>query len=149
VENANPLGLVAMQKYFTLFYDSQELDKKTIFTRLNPSLQKDLYFPFREVAEEFRLIEDETIGVIIPVEPTAKKLVEELRHTDYPRTTQRKLQQFSVALRSREFAVLEKARAIEMVRGEFPVLINLKAYDEYVGICSEGGDIWHAEDLIS
>lgn len=149
VENANPLGLVAMQKYFALFYDSQDLDKKKLFTHMNPQLGKDLYFPFRDVSEQFRFIEDETIGVIIPVEPTAKKLVEELRHTDYPRTTQRKLQQFSVALRSREFAALEKARAIEMVRGEFPVLINLKAYDEHVGICSEGGDIWHAEDLIS
>ena len=144
---ANVLGLEAMQKYFKLFYDSQELDKKRIFSRLNPQLQKDLYFPFREVAEEFRFIEDETIGVIVPLEPVAKKLMEELRHTDYPRTTQRKLQQFSVALRSRDFVVLEKARAIEMVRGEFPVLINLKAYDEQVGLCCDEGEVWNPEDL--
>lgn len=147
VGNANVLGLEAMQKYFTLFYDSQDLDKKKLFTRMNPQLGKDLYFPFRDVSEQFRFIEDETIGVIVPLEPMAKKLVEELPHTDYPRTTQRKLQQFSVALRSREFAALEKARAIEMVRGEYPVLINLKAYDEQVGLRCDEGEVWNPEDL--
>lgn len=146
--NAEPLGLTAIQKYFTLFYDSQDLDKKKTFSRMNPQLGKDIYFPFRDVAKDFRFIDDETIGVIVPVEPAAKKLVEELRHTEYPRTTQRKLQQYSVALRSREFAALEKARAIEMVRGEFPVLTNMKAYSDQVGIYIEGGDVWHAEDLI-
>ncbi|BCS54849.1 CRISPR-associated helicase/endonuclease Cas3 [Geobacter sp. SVR] len=145
--DADPLGLEAMRRYFELLYDVQELDKKQLVSRLN-QLTKDLYFPFREVAGEFRFIEDETIGVIVPVEPAAKKLVEELRHTEYPRTTQRKLQQYSVALRSREFAALEGAGALEMVRGEFPVLRNVAAYREDVGICIEGGDIWQAEDLI-
>lgn len=145
--DANPLGLAAMRRYFELLYDVQELDKKQIIQRLN-QLTKDLYFPFREVATEFRFIEDETIGVIVPIEPVAQELLQKLRYTEYPRTTQRKLQQYSVALRSREFAVLEKAGAIEMVRDEFPVLINARAYSEQVGVCIEGGDIWHAEDLI-
>jgi len=145
--DADPLGLTAMRRYFELLYDVQELDKKQIVARLN-QLTKDLYFPFREVAGEFRFIEDESIGVIVSVEPAAKKLVEQLRHTEYPRTTQRKLQQYSVALRSRELAALEKAGAIEMVRGEFPVLINARAYNAQVGICIEGGDVWDAEDLI-
>lgn len=146
--DADPLGLEAMRRYFELLYDVQELDKKKIFSRLNPQLRKDLYFSFREVAEEFRFIEDETVGVIIPIEPAAKKLLEELRHTNYTSATQRKLQQYSVALRSREFAALEKARAIEMLRGEFPVLSNLAAYREEVGICIEGSEIWDVEGLV-
>ena len=145
---ADPLGMEVMRRYFELLYDVQELDKKDIFSRLNPQLRQALYFPFRKVAEDFRFIDDETIGVIVPIEPVAKALVEELRHTDYPRTTQRKLQQYSVALRSREFAALEKARALEMVRGEYPVLCNLKAYRDEVGICFEDGDVWDVEVLI-
>jgi len=148
IGNAEPLGLTAMQKYFRLFYDSQDLDKKKIFSLLNPQLQKGLYFPFRAVAEDFSFIEGETIGVIVPIEPVAKKLVEELRHTEYPYITRRKLQQYSVGLHSWEFDALEKARAIEMVRGEFPVLINLTAYDELVGLCCDEGEVWEVESLI-
>lgn len=147
--DADPLGIEIMRKYFELLYDVQELDKKIIFSRLNPRLGKALYFPFREIAEDFRFIGDETIGVIIPIEPVAKSLVNELRHTEYPRSTQRKLQQYSVALRSRDFAALEKARDIEMVRGEFPLLVNLSAYREDVGICIEGSEVLEVESLIS
>lgn len=145
--DADPLGLVAMRRYFEMLYDVQELDKKQIVARLN-QMTRDLYFPFHEIAGEFRFIEDDTIGVIVPNEPEAQELVRELRHTEYPRTTLRKLQQYSVALRSREFAALDTAGAFEIVRGEFPVLCNLKAYRNDVGICTEGGDVWQAEDLI-
>lgn len=142
--DADPLGLEAMRRYFELLYDIQELDKKQILPRLD-RLTRDLYFPFREVAGDFRFIEDDTIGVIVPIEPEAQELVRELRYTEFPRTTLRKLQQYSVALRAREFAALN---AVEMVREEFPVLCNLSAYREDLGICIEKGDAWQAEDLI-
>lgn len=145
--DVDPLGLVAMRRYFELLYDVQELDKKKILQQLN-QVTRDLYFPFREIAGEFRFIEDDTVGVIVPVEPKAQELVQELRYTDFPRTTLRKLQQYSIALRSREFAVLDSAGALEIVKGEFPVLRNLGAYSDDVGICIEGRDVWKVEDLI-
>lgn len=142
--DVDPLGLVAMRRYFELLYDVQELDKKQILPRLN-RLTRDLYIPFREVAGDFRFIEDDTIGVIIPIEPVAQALVRELRYTEFPRTTLGKLQQYSVALRAKEFAALN---AFEMVCGEFPVLTNPSSYREDVGICIERGGAWQAEDLI-
>lgn len=141
---ADPLGLAAMRSYFELLYDIQELDKKEILPRLN-RLTRDLYFPFREVAEEFRFIEDDSIGVIIPIEPEAQELVRELRYTEFPRTTLRKLQQYSVAVRAREFAALN---AVEMVRGEYPVLNNPAAYRESVGLSVEEGETWEVARLI-
>lgn len=145
--DADPLGLKAMRRYFELLYDVQELDKKQIVSRLN-QLTRDLYFPFREIAGEFRFIEDDTIGVIVPIEPEAQELVKELRYTAYPRATQRKLQQYSVALRNREFAILDRAGVFEMVRGEFPVLRNLKVYSGRVGFCFDEGDVWDVEALV-
>lgn len=145
--DSDPLGLAAMRRYFELLYDVQELDKKKVLPRLN-TLTRELYFPFREVAQDFRFIEDESIGIIIPLEPEAEKLVQELRFTEFPRTTLRKLQQYSVAVRAREFAILRTAGAIEMIREVFPVLCNLSAYQKDVGICIERGDIWKSEDLI-
>ena len=142
--DADPLGLEAMRRYFELLYDVQELDKKKIYSRLNQQPRSALYIPFCEIAGDFRFIEDDTIGVIVPVEPAAQELVRELRYTQFPRTTLRKLQQYSVALRTKELAALN---AVEMVRGEFPVLCNLAAYRGNIGLCIEGSEVWRSEDL--
>lgn len=145
--DADPLGLETMRRYFELLYDVQELDKKGILPRLK-QLTRDLYFPFRDIASEFRFIEDDTIGIVVPIEPEAEVLVRELRFTEFPRATLRKLQQYSVSLRIREFAALEDAGALERVNGEFPVLCNIAAYKEDVGLVVEGSDIWNPENLI-
>lgn len=146
--DADPIGLEVMRRYFELLYDVQELDKKEIAKRLNPQLSAELFFPFREVARDFNFIEDESIGVIIPQEPAAEKLVQQLRYAEFPRSILRKLQQYSVSVRSNEFRVLREAGALEMIDEQFPVLRNLAAYRDDVGLCSEGGDIWESEDLI-
>jgi CRISPR-associated endonuclease/helicase Cas3 len=145
--DADPLGLAAMRRYFELLYDVQELDKKNVMSRLN-QMTKDLYFPFREIAGEFRFIEDDTIGVIVPIEPEAEELVRKLRYTEFPITTLRKLQQFSVALRFREFSALDIAGVIETVRGEFPVLKYCHVYSRLVGLCLGEIEVWDVENLI-
>jgi CRISPR-associated endonuclease/helicase Cas3 len=145
--DVDPLGLQAMRRYFELLYDVQELDKKQIMPRLN-CLTRDLYFPFREVAKDFRFIEDDTIGVIVPIEQAAEILVRELCYTEFPRATLRRLQQYSVAVRTREFAALNAAGALEMVREDFPVLRNLSAYRKDVGLCAGEGEVWDVKALI-
>jgi CRISPR-associated endonuclease/helicase Cas3 len=141
--DADPLGLEAMRRYFELLYDIQELDKKLILPRLN-SITSDLYFPFREIAGEFRFIQDDTIGVIVPVEPEAEMLIRELRYTEFPSATlRRRLQQYSVAVRIREFSGLHGA--LEMVREDFPVLCNMAAYREDIGLCVNECEIWDPE----
>ncbi|WP_429886143.1 CRISPR-associated helicase Cas3' [Geoalkalibacter halelectricus] len=145
--DADPLGLEAMRRYFHLLYDAEDLDKKQILSLLNPKLDQDLIWPFRETARLFRFIEDETIGVIIPIEPQARALVQELRYTQFPRTTLRKLQQYTVGVRSREYAALGAAGALELIHGEFPLLCNEAAYRPEVGLCAEGGEVWNPEDL--
>ncbi|MEZ4601591.1 MAG: CRISPR-associated endonuclease Cas3'' [Syntrophotaleaceae bacterium] len=145
--DADPLGLEAMRRYFELLYDVQELDKKQIMARLNV-LTRDLYFPFSDIAGDFRFIEDESIGIIIPDGPEAEKLVQELRYTEFPRATLRKLQQYTVGVRTREFVALADAGALEMVRGEFPVLRNMAAYQKDVGLCVTEGEVWDPKVLI-
>jgi CRISPR-associated endonuclease/helicase Cas3 len=145
--DADPIGLEVMRHYFKLLYDVQELDKKQIVPRLN-SLTKELYFPFREVAQDFKFIEDESVGIIVPIEPEAKKLVQQLRYTEFPRSVLRKLQQYSVAVRTREFAILDAAGALEIIHGEYPVLHNLSAYSNDVGLRVDEGEVWDVEDLI-
>ncbi|MDT8440836.1 MAG: CRISPR-associated helicase Cas3' [Desulfuromonadales bacterium] len=144
----DPLGLAPMRRYFELHYDAEDLDKKKVVQRLNPQLTPELYFSFREVAEDFRFIEDESIGVIIPQEPEAEELVRQLYYAAHPGAILRKLQQFTVSVRSRELGTLEAAGALEIIEGKFPVLRNLAAYCDDVGLCVERGEIWKSESLI-
>lgn len=147
--DVDPLGLQAMRRYFELLYDVEELDQKLIMRLMNPEqLSTELYFPFREVAQAFRFIEEESTGVIVAIEPDAEKLVQELRYTEFPRSTLRKLQPYSVAVRMREFAALNAAGALEMIHDEIPVLCNRAAYRDDVGLCVDKGAVWKAEDLI-
>ena len=111
-------------------------------------LTADLYFPFREVAQGFRFIEDESIGVIVPKEPEAEKLVQELRYTDFPRSVLRKLQQYSVSVRESEFKALQNVGALEMIDDQYPVLCNVKAYRDDVGLCADEGEVWDVDELV-
>ena len=145
----DPLGLTAMRRYFELLYDVQELDKKRIIRRLDTSVGQDLLFPFKEIAGDFRFIEDEGTAVIIPEGPAVEELIRQLHFTEFPRPILRKLQQYSVTVRSRDLARLRADGAIEMIRDSFPVLRNMAAYGERVGLCLDTAGIWDAEDLIA
>jgi CRISPR-associated endonuclease/helicase Cas3 len=145
----DPLGTEMMRSYFELLYDVQELDKKKIIQLLAPKpLRKELFFPFKEVGQAFRFIEDETVGVVVAIEPEAKRLVQELRFTEFPNVVLRKLQQYSIAVRMTAFVVLNTAGALEMIHEEIPILCNEAAYRKDVGLCIEEGETWNVDDLI-
>ena len=146
--NTDPLDLKAMRRYFELLYDVQDLDRKQIMRLLNPRLNNELHIPFKEAAQAFRFIEDETIGIIVAKEPEARALVRELRYTEFPRSSIRKLQQYSVAVRSKDLTKLVSLGAVEMIHEEYPVLQNETAYGDNVGLCMELGEKWNPETLI-
>lgn len=146
--DAAPLDLKVMRRYFELLYDVQDLDNKQILNLLNPPLNKDLHIPFKEAAQLFRFIEDESVGVIVGDENEAKELIQELRYTEYPRSTIRKLQQYSVSVRSKDLALLIHSGAVEMIHEEYPVLCNKNVYDDHVGLCIDHGKTWNPESLI-
>ncbi len=150
--DAEPIGLELMRRFFALLYDVQDLDKKKILSSFPDQkqiqLSRDFYFPFRSVAENFRFIEDESIGLIIPIEQEAEKLVQQLRYAEFARSVIRKLQSYTVSVRSHELSALHTAGALEMVGGQFPVLRNLKAYKEGTGLCIAEGEVWNPDELI-
>ena len=146
--NADPLDIEVMRRYFELLYDVQDLDNKQIMKLLNPKLSKELHIPFKEAAQLFRFIEDDSIGVIVAKEAEARELVQELRYTEYPRSTIRKLQQYSVAVRSKDLAVLIKSGAVEMIHEQYPLLCNENAYDDDVGLRINFGDKWAPESFM-
>lgn len=144
---APPLGLEVMRRYFELLYDAENPDRKKIL-KLLAYQGGDLAFPFSEVAREFKLIEEDTIGVVVATQPEVKELVRELRNTKFPRTTIRKLQSFSVVLRMKAYGELLAAGAVELIHEEFPILVNEAAYRQDVGLCVDRAGIWDGEMFI-
>ena len=146
------LGLQPMRCYFELLYDAEDLDKKGIVKRLKPRMGKELILPFKEIAEDFRLIEDEGIGLIVTSlqedEKDIARLIQELRNTEFPFSTIRKLQQYSVTVRTKTLAKLISEGAVEMIRERYPLLLNTSAYNENLGLLVDMAEIWDPKSLI-
>ena len=146
----DPLGMEMMRRYFELLYDVQELDGKDIMKLLNPThLDQNMVFPFREAADKFQFIEEESVGVVVPVEPEVEILVQELRYAEYGRTVLRKLQPYTVSVRKGELHKMHDAGALEFVNDDVPVLCNVNAYDQQVGLSVDKAETWSVEQLIS
>ena len=143
------LGRAPMQRYFELLYDVESLDAKGIVNRMNPRLHKELIVPFREIAKDFRLIEDEGVGVIMPGLPEEsdeiQKMIEQLRYAQFPQTVGRKLQRYAVVVRSKVLHRLQREGAVEMVRDVYPVMLNTAAYDARMGFREDLAELWEPE----
>lgn len=119
----DPLGLKAVKEYFSLLYDvdAGELDKKGILADIREQ-EKQLKFPFRSIAEKFKLIEDNTSTVIIPWDDECKKTLLEAENSRFPGIYARKLQRYGVEVYEKEFNELLACGALELVAGRFYVL---------------------------
>ena len=145
----DPVGNEMMRRYFELLYDIEELDRKKIMQMLNPlPLDSDLVFPFREVAQNFRFIEEDTTSVIVAIEPETEPLIEAIRYAEYTRSIMRALQPYTVQVRQRELNILRQGGSVEIINEKIPVLLNRNAYDEHTGLCTDNADSWDVEALM-
>ncbi len=97
-------------------------------------------FPFRVVDKEFRLIENDTRTVYIPLGEGAE-LVERLRNGEFSRDLFRKIAQYGVAVYDRHFEQLEESGVLEVLPGDVAVLNDIKLYSEATGLSMEPPDM--------
>jgi CRISPR-associated endonuclease/helicase Cas3 len=140
--SADPVSIKAIIAYFEMLYnlhDKRAFDAKEIL----PCFDKSEGFDFKTAAEKFRLIENNTVTVIIPYNEEAAKWVEVLRYTPYPASTLRKLQGYTVNIYEKEFQSLNTKGVIEMAADTYPVLNDMNYYDAQTGIilpARDGGE---------
>lgn len=104
---ADPLALEAIERYFKLYYWDQtsRWDEKGIMGQFNmdgrnPSLP--FLFNFATVAQDFRLIDDNTRPVVIPWGEEGTALCDRVRHVPaLNREIARRLQRYTVQLRAK------------------------------------------------
>lgn len=100
--------------------------------RILPRIQEG-DFPFRTVAERFKLIGDDTRSVYIPMDG-GEALVAQLRQGELSRDLFRKLGQYSVSVYPQHFRSLDEAGALELLEDGSAVLVDLSLYSEATGL---------------
>lgn len=102
------------------------------------SLIRSEFFPFRTVAERFRLIDTSARIVYIPLgEGTG--LVERLRSGESDRTLFRKLGPYSVSVYDKHFAALAQTGDLEVLENGAAILRNTALYSRETGLSLEVG----------
>jgi len=125
-----PISIPAIQAFFGQLYnlqDPQAFDFKKIMECFDSQEGK---FKFETAARAFQIIEDPTVTVIIPYNKEAERLIEELKYTDYPFSTLRKLQPYTVSIFEGEFDKLSSKGVILTIEDAYHVL-NPDAMKEY------------------
>lgn len=134
----DPISTDAIQYYYNQLYNLQSehaFDNKRIMDYFEKQGVSDLEFDFRKASEDFSIIGDDTISVIVANEPEAITLLDQLRQSDYPQSLARKLQAYSVNIYRHEFNQLIKEGRITIEQDRFPVLVNPQAnYDDETGL---------------
>ena len=132
----------AMRDYFAqLFARTESFDKK----RIGPLLNKPTEMQFQEAAEQFRLIEDETTSIFIKCDHS-NPFIEELRHKGPSYPVIKKLSQYAVSVRPKDFKMLQDAGALEELYEGVWILSQESQYDEKVGLITDNQ--WLEETLI-
>lgn len=139
---ADLLAPEAIEAYFELHYwkKSDAWDRHKVLEPIGNQPNK-LQFNFREVAERYRFIRDETRMLIVGWDETGAELIEQLKksHAFVPREILRQLQQYSIQLREHEFGKLMQTGAIELIN-DHHVLAHDHLYDARLGMVLERVD---------
>ena len=127
----DPLALESVKQFFTLRYDldAAGLDKHDILPRLEEEYH-DLVFPFQDIADDFKFIDDFSCSIIIPYDDAAQELLQEIETSDQPGVYQRQLQRYSVGVHPQEFAAYWHFGWLRCLQDMYYVLDNDTGYDK-------------------
>ena len=121
-------ALESIEEYFEFLYHlkSSELDKKNIMEQF-----KGIKCDFPKVAEDFKMIENDTKTVFIPIEEEAQDLLQQLKYQGFTKTSMRKAGQYSVTLYNDVIEKMEAAGMIEPVAENITDFYELKDKERY------------------
>ena len=128
-EYEDPISIEALTAYYQLLYDIQgtdAFDKKDILGCFEKGILDEPVFDFKTASEKFKLIENDTVAVIIPWDEQARNNIKKLRFSNYIFSTVRSLQAYTVNIYPQEFAALYNASEIEILHDRFAILREMR-----------------------
>ncbi len=135
----------AIERYFRFYRTlkgTDALDRKGILLAIERGIVGCLY-PFKQIAEQFQLIESPTSTVYIP-DGEGAELIEKLRRGELSRNLFRKLGQYGVSVYPDHFSALKKSGALEVLPSGDAILTRLDYYQETTGLTMDvdSGQAW-------
>ena len=94
------------------------------------------FFPFRSIARDFHLIDNQTNTIYIPV-GDGEGLIARLLSGEHSRNLFRQLGQYGVSVYQQHFEALDEAGALEIVSDGTAILRDLSLYSEQTGLSLE------------
>lgn len=126
----------AIQEYFHELYElaGDGIDSKDIYRRLEDGAQ-GLLFDFEDIANDFKLIENDTRSIIIPYNDEAKRFIHQLYHAEQVGGLLRSLQKYTVNVYEPEFQGLFSAGKLDMPKMDIYVLKeDDEMYSKHTGL---------------
>ncbi|GAB3380511.1 CRISPR-associated endonuclease Cas3'' [Azotobacter armeniacus] len=137
---ADPLGLAAIRRYFSLLYwqkGPEELDAHNLLGMIENGKLDGL--PYETLASQFRMIDSTQMPVIVPFDEEAQSALRELEFAEGCAGIARRLQPYLVQVPRQAFAELQQVGAIQAVAEErygqqFMALVNPDLYHPRFGL---------------
>jgi CRISPR-associated endonuclease/helicase Cas3 len=130
----DPISIQAINAYFNSLYSLQGGKRAFDARGILDCFENREGLNFKTAAERFKIIEDNTVSVIISWNEEAEQLIEELKYTPYPASTLRKLQMYTVNIYEPEYQALNSQGAIEIVADDYSALNQPKYYHPETGL---------------
>lgn len=128
----------AIKEYFDILYKylgDNGLDIKNIYQRLEAGFSSGKFeYEFETIAEDFKLMEENTFSVIIPYNDEAIAEIESLKYSEYKGKILRKLQGYTVNVYKKEYENLLGAGKLRLVCEGIAELVSMKDYDANTGL---------------
>ena len=135
----------AIEHYFDCLYNLQSrtaFDVKHILSHFANGIE----FDFKKAADDFRMIDNNTVAIVIPYNAEAKRLLQQARYHPYPFSLARQLQMYTVNIYENEFKTLQSKGVIETINETYEALTEgnmTDFYNEKTGLvlaADAGGD---------
>jgi CRISPR-associated endonuclease/helicase Cas3 len=135
---SDPLAPEAVEEYFRLLYwkKSDDWDKCGVmkFMAVDGNRPRELYFQFREIEENYRLIRDTQLPILIPYDATARSLLSELESSFVDYIPNRKLQPYLVSVPERSLGELQANGVVRPHESGVWILLREDAYTQQKGL---------------
>jgi len=131
----SPQAIKAYFEELYMFKGGMGLDINNVFNEMEKGAEDfNFNFNFKQVAEKFKLIDENTIPVIVDIDDKSKELINKLRFADEYKKTLRAIQPYIVNVYENEFMKMFGANLLDVIKEGIYVLRDTSKYKENTGL---------------
>lgn len=116
------------------FINDENITKNSISEKCS-ALQS---IPFADYADRFKMIDSDTVSVVVESDDISRQLIEDIKHTGFG--NHRKLQKYAFSVYRNEFEDLFRQNVVDDFKSGIWCLTNPDYYDENIGVIFESKD---------